>query len=286
MKDFLKLLRKLLVWGLIALVLALIVFYFAQDFVTFPGRGLYTRNPSEWTRRVASLGSQGCIPAEFAGPGGTTVNGIWAPAGPSAGPAILWFHSCHQTTTEINQDIKPLTQAGLHVFAMEYRGYGQSTGDTTEANLLADAETSIEWMGKNENVAGRRIFVGGVELGANLAIKVAARNQVQGVVAINPLPDLATAVSGKIPFIPLGFLLREKFDLGADLGAVAVPVLLIHGSEDGVVPLAKIEEMVSRLGGPAPARLREVPGGGQFDTLERGGRDLIDDIERFKDRPR
>lgn len=286
MKDILKLLRKLLVWAIIAFFIALLIFYFAQDFVTFPGRGLYTRNPSEWTRRVAALGSQGCIPAEFAGPGGTTVHGIWAPAAPASGPAILWLHGRQQTTTEINQDIKPLTQAGLHVFAMEYRGYGQSTGDTTEANLLADAETSIEWMGKHESVAGKRIFVGGLELGANLAIKVAARNQVQGVIAVNPIPDLATAVSARIPFVPLGFLLREKFDLAPDLGAVAVPVLLIHGGADGVVPLAKAEEMVSRLGGPAPARLREVPGGGQLDTLERGGRDLIDDIERFKDRPR
>lgn len=284
MQKHLKTLRTLLVWALILLVFALAIFYFAQDLVTFPGRGLYTSNPGEWQARVAALGSQGFLPVDFLGSQGQSVKGIWAPCSPSSGPALLWLHSREQTTTEINQNIKPLTQAGLHVFAMEFRGYGVSVGDTTEANLLADGEASIDWMLKHEGVAGRRIFVGGLGFGANIAMKLAARHPVHGVIAVNPLPDMATAVAEKIPWIPLGFLLKENFELAPDLAALAAPVFVIHGTDDKVVSLARIEEIVSKLA--TRARLREVQGGGHLDALERGGKDLIDEIDSFKDSPR
>src|SRR5690349_3660237 len=174
MQKFLKQLRTLLVWLLILAVIAGVIFYLAQDLIAFPGRGLYTANAGEWHARVAALGSQGFLSVEIPGPGGATINGIWAKSGPSAGPAILWLHSREQTTTEINQDLKPLTQAGLHVFAMEFRGFGVSKGETSEANLLADGAAAIEWLLKQDNVAGGRVFVGGVGLGANLAMKIAA----------------------------------------------------------------------------------------------------------------
>jgi pimeloyl-ACP methyl ester carboxylesterase len=284
MEKFLKALRTLLVWLVILAAIVLTIFYFAQDFVSLPGRGLYTANPSEWNRRVASLGSQGFFPVDFVGGAGQTVQGIWAPCGLDAGPAILWLHSREQTTTEINQDLKPLTHAGLHVFALEFRGYGVSTGATSEANILADAEATLEWMSKKEGIAGKRIFVGGLGLGANLALKIAARNPVHGVVAVSPLPDLATGVASAIPVVPLGFLLKENFELAPDLPALAVPVFFIHGTEDKVVTLGQVEQMVSLVG--SPVRLREVPGAGHLDPLEKGGRELVEEIDLFKDRPR
>jgi len=284
MEKLLKGLRKLLVWAILLAIFGMIVFYFSQDLVAFPGRGLYTSNSSEWQARVAALGSQGFLPVDFAGPDGAVIKGIWAPSGTDARPAILWIHAAEQTTTEINQDLKPLTRAGLHVLAMEYRGYGVSAGQTTEANLLADGDAAIEWMLKKEGVAGKRVFVGGLGLGANVALKIAARNPVHGVIAVNPEPDMATAVAAKIPFAPLAFLLKEKFDLAPDLAAVQAPVFLVHGTEDKVVSLARIEEISSKMG--VTVRLREVPGAGHLDALERGGNELSDEIDLFKDRPR
>ncbi len=284
MQKYVKTLRTLLLWAAILAAFALAIFYFAQDLVTLPGKGLYTGSAGEWQARVAALGSKGYIPTDFLGGQGQSVKGIWAPCGPSSGPAILWLHSREQTTTEINQDLAPLTQAGLHVFAMEYRGFGSSTGETTEANILADAAASLAWMEKHEGVAGGRIFVGGLGLGANLAIKVAARNPVHGVVAVNPLPDLETGVAADIPFVPLGFLLRERFELDPDLPALAVPVMVIRGTADAVVSQERIDLIVSRIAGPV--RTKDVQGGGHLDTLEKGGRDIIEQIDMFKDRPR
>jgi pimeloyl-ACP methyl ester carboxylesterase len=284
MQKFLKTLRTLLVWGIILAVLCGVIFYFAQDLIVFPGRGLFTSNPGEWHSRVAALGYQGFLPAEFTGPEGQVINGIWAKSGPSAGPAILWFHSREQTTTEINQDLKILTQAGLHVLALEFRGFGVSRGETSEANLLADGAAAIDWLLKQENVAGGRVFVGGVGFGGNMAMKIAARNTVHGIVAVNPLPDMATGLAEKFPMVPLAFLLKDKFELAPDLGRLSAPILLIHGSADKVVSMDRIEAIEAKVS--VPVRLVEVPGGGHLDTLERGGTPIAEQIDLFKDRPR
>src|SRR5690349_5600929 len=284
MQKFLVVLKKLLVAAIIAAVLGGVIFYFAQGFLEFPGRGLYAGNASEWERRVTALGSKGYIPAEFSTGDGRSVKGIWAPCAPGAAPALLWLHSRGQTTTEINQDLKPLTDAGFHVFAMEFRGYGVTPGETTEATLLSDGTAAFDWMTKRDDVVGGRVFVGGVDLGANVAVKVASRRPATGLVLVSPLPDMATAVASKIPVIPLGFLIREKFDIHPDLAAVACPAFIAHGTEDGVVSIERVEEIVSRLGGSA--RLREIPGAGHENVLERGGKELSDEIDVFKDRPR
>lgn len=284
MQKYVKTVRTLLFWAAILAAFALAIFYFAQELVTLPGKGLYRGNTGEWQARVAALGSRGYMPVDFLGPQGQSVKGIWAPCGPSSGPVILWLHSRKQTTTEINQDIQPLGQAGLHVFAMEFRGFGSSTGETTEANILDDVGASVAWLEKHEGVAGGRIFLGGVGLGANLALKASTRYPVHGVIAVNPLPDIETAVAHEIPFVPLGFLLDERFELDPDLPGLRSPVMIIRGTEDAVVSQERIDRIVSRIA--VPVRTKEVPGAGHLDALEKGGRDIIEQIDMFKDRPR
>jgi alpha-beta hydrolase superfamily lysophospholipase len=284
MKKVAKGLGKLIIWLAILLAICMAIFHFGQDFLTFPGRGLYSSSAVEWQSRMSVLSAQGIVPIEFAAPAGQAVNGIWARGGVGANPAILWIHSRTKTTTEINEDIRPLNAAGFHVFAMEYRGYGKSVGEPSEANLLADAEASVDWMLARDDVAGRRVFVGGVELGANLALQLAARKPVDGVIAVSTLPDLATAVADKIPVVPLGFLLRDRFDVRPALNAVAAPVFFLHGTEDKVVPLPRIEELVARLAGRA--QVLEVAGAGNENVIEKGGKDLVEAIENFKDRPK
>jgi hypothetical protein len=272
--------RKLLVWLLVLAAIGMLVLYLAQDFLVFPGRGLYRGNTPEWQSRMAALSSQGFIHVEFQSKDGALVHAIFAPTPNQPAPGLLWMHARDANITEINQHVKPLSMlAGLNVLAMEYRGYGNSIGDTTEENLLADAEAAIEYMLQRDDIAGKRILVGGNELGANLAFKVAGRKKVSGVIAVSPLPDMETAVARKIPFVPIGFLLSQKFALLPALSAVTAPVFIAHGSEDTVVPAGRIDEIVAKLS--ARTRVKEIMGAGHSDVFERGGKDFMEEIDAF-----
>lgn len=284
MHGMLKALRKLLVILLILAVIGGVIFYYSQGLLVFPGRGLYTGNTPEWSARVAALSGQGLIFSEMPREGGGIVNGVLSPSPTQPAPGLLWIHGRDKTITEINHDIKPLAQTGLNVLAMEYRGYGNSVGETTEANLAADADAALAYLLAQDNIASKRVFVGGSDLGANLALKLSLRKPVEGVIAVSTLPDLDLAVAQRIPFVPLGFLLKERFELEPSLATITVPVLFVHGTADAVVPLARVEGMVSRMA--TKARLKRVQGAGHDDIFDRGGKDLMDEIDLFTARRR
>jgi len=272
--------RKLLLTVLALAAIGMLVLYLTQDFLVFPGRGLYTGNTPEWQSRIMAVTGQGFIPVEIPSKDGALAHGLIAPAPQQPATGLLWFHARDANITEINQHLKPLSMnAGLNVLALEYRGYGNSAGDTTEENLLADADTAFDFFLSRDDFGAKKILVGGVELGANLALKFASRRKVAGVIAISPLPDMETAVATKIPFVPLGFLLKEKFLLMPALPSVTAPVFIAHGTEDGVVPMGRIEEIVAKLS--TRTRMKEVVGAGHNDVIERGGRDFMEEIEAF-----
>jgi pimeloyl-ACP methyl ester carboxylesterase len=281
MKKHLSNLIRLLGWLLVLLAIGMVVLFFAQRFLLFPGRSFAGADSGAWQTRLAALNSSNYTPVAFEGPTpGSIVNGLWAPGTQGPAQAILWFHERHQNITELNQQLKPLTSLGIHVLAFQYRGYGNSPGDTTEANLLADAGAALAWLRKHDEVIHSRIFVGGIEFGANVAIKVAAREPVSGIVAISPLPDMRLILENQFGGAPLGFLVREPFDLAPDLPAIAVPVFIAHGIADKIVPIHRVELMVSNLG-KTRVVFKEVEGAGHGDVLERGGKDLLDEIDRF-----
>lgn len=280
MSRVLKGAKKFLVTVLVLAVIGMLVLYLTQDFLVFPGRGLYRGNTPEWQSRIAALSSAGFNPVEFQSKDGALVHAIFAPSPNQDAPVLLWIHARDANITEINQHLKPLSMlAGLNVLAMEYRGYGNSAGDTTEENLLADAEAAIDYLLQRDDIAGKRILVGGLELGANLAFKVAGRRKVSGVIAVSPLPDMETAVAQKIPVVPIGFLLSQKFRLMPALSAVTAPVFIAHGSEDTIVPSSRIDEIVAKLS--SRTRVKEIMGAGHYDVFERGGKDLMEEIDAF-----
>jgi hypothetical protein len=281
MKKHLNNVIRWLGWLLVLLAVGMVVLFFAQRFLLFPGRSFAGADSGAWQTRLAALNSNNYTPVAFEGPtAGTVVKGLWAPCTAGAAPAILWFHERHQNITELNQQLKPLTSIGVHVLAFQYRGYGDSPGDTTEANLLADAGAALAWLRNHDEVVRSKIFVGGIEFGAGVAVKVAARNPVTGIVALSPLPDMRLILENQFGGAPLGFLVREPFDLAPDLPAIGVPVFIAHGTADRVVPMHRVELMVANLG-KTRVVLKEVEGAGHGDVLEKGGKDLLDEIDRF-----
>lgn len=272
--------KKVFVWALVLGVLGMIVLYLTQDFLLFPGKGLYTGNTPEWQSRMAALASAGFTPVEFPSADGNIVKGVIAPAQVQPAPGLLWIHSRDANITEINQQLKPLSiSAELNVLAMGYRGYGASTGETTEEKLLDDAAAALDFLVNRDDIAAKRILVGGYELGGTIALKIAARRKVNGVIAFCPLPNVETAVARKIPVVPIGFLLKQKFDVFPALSSITAPVFIAHGSEDSVVPPSKINEIVAKLA--ARARVKEVPGAGHENLFEVGGKALMEEVEAF-----
>jgi len=134
-----------------------------------------------------------------------------------------------------------------NVLAVEYRGYGRSEGTPNEAGLYHDAEAAYNYLVGERGILPNRIIAFGGSLGTAVAVDLAARQRVGGLVLEAPFPSAKAVARRLYPFLPgLGYVVRSKFDTAAKLARVHVPVLVVHCTRDPVLPFA-LGEQVYRL---------------------------------------
>jgi pimeloyl-ACP methyl ester carboxylesterase len=279
MRKYLKGLGKLAVVVLVLAILGAVILYFCQDFIVYPGRSLYRGDSPEWQSRIAFMAGRGFEPIEIEGKDGVKVKGLRCPSAAGAAPAILWFHARGENITEIASTLDVLAKTGFHVFVMQYRGYGHSFGETSEINVMADAEALFDDVCERDTVIRKRVVVGGAEWGAAVALKLAARRDAAGVLAVATVPDMATAAASTFRWAPWGLLLKDHYEVGPALGGVTCPVLFVHGADDLVVPVEDVERMASKI--PARNSIHRVAGAGHERVLESGGKALQEALADF-----
>lgn len=131
--------------------------------------------------------------------------------------------------------LRSLVQAGHGLFLVGYRGYSGNPGKPSEEGLTADARSVLAWLG-GEGIGPERIVLYGESLGSAVAIKVASESKVAGLVLEAPPSSIADVAQAHYWYLPARWLLLDKWDSQARIGAAAAPILIFHGDRDRVVP--------------------------------------------------
>ena len=147
------------------------------------------------------------------------------------------------------------------LFIVDYRGYGKSTGHIeNEAQLYADARAAYDAMAPLYR--DKPIVIYGRSLGTALAASLARDVQPRLLVLVSPFSSLAASAAQAYPWAP-GWVLKYPLRTDAIIGEVKSPILLIHGSEDKLIPLAHSERLKALA--RSPVELLVVPGAGHGD---------------------
>lgn len=196
-----------------------------------------------------------------------------APAA-SAPAALLWFHGNAGTMADRLDQAALFHRAGLSLFMVGYRGYGESEGRPTERGLRADAIACL----REARRRSAKVVLFGQSLGGAVAIDLATREKVDGVIAEAAFTSLADMV-GVATGLPLGVLFRGRFDSLSKIVRVGAPLLVVHGDRDEVVPAA----MGGRLFAAArePKQIWIVRGASHNDVFAVGGAEYFDRVRRF-----
>lgn len=128
-----------------------------------------------------------------------------------------------------------LSRRGLAVLLMDYRGYGGNPGSPTEDGLAKDAMAaalSIEELGYP---AERTIYFG-ESLGTGVVTALQARRAPAGLVLRSPFTELADVGAHHYPWLPVRMLLKDRFRISELLSDSAVPVTVIYGDRDSIIP--------------------------------------------------
>ncbi len=193
----------------------------------------------------------------------------WArPHSDAAGPAVVFFHGNGENleTVRMSGTFEQLAALGAHVLAVDYPGYGRSTGEPSEASLTAAGEAGLEWIARRHPDSKKVVL--GWSLGAAVAIRTAANrpSEVDGLVLMSAWSDLASLAATHYPSWLVGLGLKDRYDSVTAAADVRAPVLMIHGSVDQIIPLAQGRQLHEAL---LASRFVEVPGAGHNDLLAR-----------------
>lgn len=201
--------------------------------------------------------------------------GAWyVPAGkPDRGMAVLVANGNAGNRAGRAPLARALAQQGLAVLLFDYRGYGGNPGAPDERGLARDVRAAHRYLVEEAGFSGERLLLYGESLGAAVVTELATEQPSAGVVLRSPFVDLASVGRVHYPFLPIRWVLRDRFPLVDRLSSVTAPVAVVYGSDDSVVP--PVQSRTVARAAPALWRLVEVDGADHNDPVLLDGDALI-----------
>jgi hypothetical protein len=190
----------------------------------------------------------------------------YRPAAPGAATMVA-FHGNAGTIEARADKLRSVLAAGFGLLLVEYRGYGGNPGRPDEPAVLADARSVLDWLA-GQGVPPERTAVYGESLGTAVAVAMAAERAVGAVVLDAPFTSVAELAQAHYWYVPAKWLVTDRFDSAARIGAVTAPKLFLHGERDPVVPI-RFGRRLHALA-PEPKQQWIAPRGQHVDLFEHG----------------
>jgi len=198
-------------------------------------------------------------------------NIVWYGKAKPGQPTLLYFHGNGGGLAERADRIQRFMGQGWGIYMMAYRGYAGSTGYPTEANNIADARRAYDAL-VQEGVPPSSIILYGESLGTNVATRMAAEKASSGLILESPYTSVLEIALTDYPFLPVRLLLSDRYETDKVIPQVRVPVLILHGKQDDVIPVAMAHRLVKLAN--EPKRLVILPEGEHSDLYLDGNNAL------------
>jgi fermentation-respiration switch protein FrsA (DUF1100 family) len=209
---------------------------------------------------------------------GVKINAFYR-SNPASKQVLLWFHGNAENLGYGLGQMRTLAKIGVNIFALDYRGYGKSEGRPTEAGVYRDANAAYDYLVKQRHFHAENIIIHGHSLGGAVAVDLAMRRPCGGLIVQSSFTN-ARAMTREIFAMPLiEYVVRSQFDSQEKIRAMHVPILIVHGTRDDVVPFAMGEQLFAAA--PEPKRFYPIGGAGHNNLLEAGGEEYLDCLRRF-----
>lgn len=215
---------------------------------------------------------------------GVRLNGWFVPG--ESDVTLVWFHGNGGNISHRVDNIALLnSRVKANVFILDYRGYGLSEGKPSERGTYLDAEAAISYLISRPDVDPDKVVIYGRSLGSAVAVEMASRHQPYGLVLEAPFTSVKAMAKLSHPvlssFLPLGMVVRSRYDSLSKIDRVNSPLMVIHGDDDEIVPFEMGRELFDA--GNDPKRFYGVSGGGHNNAYVVGGNEYFDAIKTFVD---
>ena len=148
---------------------------------------------------------------------------------------ILFFHGNAGSLENRTYKLNHFKDLDLNFLIIAWRGFSGNKGKPNEMGLYEDAASAIKWL-KTKGIEEKNIILYGESLGTGVAVEIAQNKNYAGVILESPFTSMVNMGKKYYPFFPVSLLLKDKFESYKKINNISVPVLIMHGKVDKIVP--------------------------------------------------
>jgi fermentation-respiration switch protein FrsA (DUF1100 family) len=247
-------LRWVLIIGVCGYALVVAVLYFAQRSMLY--------HPTALRTPPAEAGMPEAQEVEFDTSDGEKLVAWHVPPRDDK-PVVIYFHGNGEIIQWRIGHHRALIRDGAGLIAVNFRGYGGSTGTPTEEGLHRDAAAAYAFA--VAHYPAQRIVLYGVSLGTGVAVKLASERPVGKLILESPYTSTADVAAGLFPYVPVRWLMKDQLHSDQWIGKVHVPLLIMHGARDDVIAIRFGERLFALANEPK-----------RFVRFDKGGHNDLD----------
>ena len=214
-----------------------------------------------------------------------TVDGLrlsgwfFAASGASPRATVLVFNGNAGNRANRGPLAAALQRHGFQVLLVDYRGYGGNPGTPSESGLASDARAARAYLAHRPDVDLSRVAYFGESLGTAVAVDLAVEHPPTALVLRSPFTSMGDLGQHHYPFLPVRLLLRDRFAVIDHIRRIQVPLLVIVGGRDRIVPIDDSRRLYEAA--EIPKTLLVLPDADHNDYELLAGDKMIEAIARF-----
>ena len=215
----------------------------------------------------------------FATDDGLTLNGWFVPAERPGADTVIVFNGNAGNRAYRSDLAAWMATAGMAVLLFDYRGYAENPGSPSEEGLALDARAARRYVLSRPDVDARRLVYFGESLGSGVAVRLAVEHPPRALILRSPFTSFVDVGRIHYPFLPVTWLLRDRYLSINRIAQVPSPVLIIAGANDTIVPAALSRRLFEAA--REPKRLLIVEGADHNDEALASGQQVVAAVTAF-----
>lgn len=166
-------------------------------------------------------------------------------------PTLLYLHGNAQSVYEWALVKEELMELDCGLLLIDYPGYGKSSGKPCEQSLYACGRAALNWLTNKEGIPKKDIVVLGKSLGGGVTCEIMQGESVKGVILESTFRSIPSVAPKLIPQYIEGKIFKsEKYDSINKINTIKSPILIIHGTQDELIPFSEAEELYRKAEEP------------------------------------
>ena len=161
---------------------------------------------------------------------------------------VVYFHGNAGKLENRIHKLNHFKDIDVNFLIISWRGFSGNSGKPTETGLYEDGKSTIDWL-KNIGLSDKDIVLYGESLGTGIATHIAQNRKFAGLVLETPFTSMVDAAKKVYPYIPVGILLKDRYENEKKIKHINIPILVMHGEADQIVPFKmgkKIYEIANK----------------------------------------